>query len=264
MYSFLTQTYIYANSQILAKHDGDYSAPRYFYLHDRLGSVRQVIDTNGDVNNCYTYEPFGRLFPTETEETVSNPFKFTGQYFDSEIDEYYLRARQYDPHIARFTARDPVFGKFKEPLTLHRYLYCLNDPVNMVDPEGRFAYNLVKSILIGSALYAHGINLATYAASSGDWRFFDLAESTFKFMPVGMAVAAISPIKFFSPSWYAGLGMGMGIEWTTNITGMGTLETGAMDYWAYLLYASYIFSERADLEIWPGDMQEFVEWRGRW
>ena len=40
MYSFLTQTYIYANSQIIAQHAGDTSAnppaDRYFYLHDRL------------------------------------------------------------------------------------------------------------------------------------------------------------------------------------------------------------------------------------
>jgi len=26
---------------------------------------------------------------------------FTGQYFDSEIEEYYLRARQYDPRFTR-------------------------------------------------------------------------------------------------------------------------------------------------------------------
>lgn len=64
---------------------------------------------------------------------------FTGQYYDSEIDQYYLRARQYDPLLARFTARDPVLGKFKEPLTLHTYLYCLNDPVNCSDASGEFA-----------------------------------------------------------------------------------------------------------------------------
>jgi len=124
------------NSQILAQHDGDYSASRYFYLHDRLGSVRQIIDYWGNVKNCYTYNPFGELYDTETEENIANPFKFTGQYFDSEIDEYYLRARQYNPHIARFTTRDPVFDKFREPLTLHQYLYCINDPINRIDPSG--------------------------------------------------------------------------------------------------------------------------------
>ena len=38
------KTYIYADRQILAQHDGDSSDPRYFYLHDRLGSVRLIID----------------------------------------------------------------------------------------------------------------------------------------------------------------------------------------------------------------------------
>ena len=135
----IVKTYIHANSQIIAQHDGDHTADRYFYLHDRLGNVRQVIDTSGDVKDRYTYDPFGELFDTEKEETISNPFKFTGQYFDSEIGQYYLRARQYDPHIARFTARDPIFGSFQEPLTLHAYIYCLNDPVNKIDPHGLWA-----------------------------------------------------------------------------------------------------------------------------
>nr|NIP53380.1 RHS repeat protein [Phycisphaerae bacterium]NIR62984.1 RHS repeat protein [candidate division Zixibacteria bacterium]NIW43860.1 hypothetical protein [Gammaproteobacteria bacterium]NIS45007.1 RHS repeat protein [candidate division Zixibacteria bacterium]NIU13105.1 RHS repeat protein [candidate division Zixibacteria bacterium] len=44
----IVKTYIYANSQIIAQHTGDHTANRYFYLHDRLGSVRQVIDTSGN------------------------------------------------------------------------------------------------------------------------------------------------------------------------------------------------------------------------
>jgi YD repeat-containing protein len=95
----IKKTYIYADSQILAQHNGSYSAPRYFYLHDRLGSVRLVIDTAGVVKNSYTYDAFGESFPTECNEAVSSPFKFSGQFFDDEIGQYHLRARQYDPHI---------------------------------------------------------------------------------------------------------------------------------------------------------------------
>lgn len=63
--------YIYANDQIIAQHDGCYTDDRYFYLHDRLGSVRQLID-NGTIGvvNRYTYDPFGELFDDETEETI--------------------------------------------------------------------------------------------------------------------------------------------------------------------------------------------------
>ncbi|UCF00403.1 MAG: hypothetical protein JSV82_04890 [Planctomycetota bacterium] len=130
----IEKTHIYANSQILAQHDGPHTANRYFYLHDRLGSVRQLINTSGNVVKLYTYEPFGKTL--EDEGTLSNPFMFTGQYYDSEIDEYYLRARQYDLYIYRFTSRDPAAGKLEEPMTLHAYLYCQNDPLNTVDPSG--------------------------------------------------------------------------------------------------------------------------------
>ena len=32
----IVKTYIYANSQIIARNIGDHKAGRYFYLHDRL------------------------------------------------------------------------------------------------------------------------------------------------------------------------------------------------------------------------------------
>ena len=144
----LTKSYIYvadppslgrADRQILAQHDGDISDARYFYLHDRLGSPRLLIDEQGAVDNTYTYEPFGEMLTPECTENVSNPFKFTGQYFDSEIEEYYLRARQYNPYLALFSSRDPVLGKLREPASLHPYLYCLNDPTKRTDPAGEFA-----------------------------------------------------------------------------------------------------------------------------
>ena len=131
----IKKTYIYANSQIIAQRDVTDNNKIYFYLHDRLGSIRQIIDTNANVKKLYTYNPFGEVL--ETDGTLSNPFMFTGQWFDSETGDYWLRARQYSPYLYRFTARDPVFGKFQEPLSLHKYLYCQNEPVNRFDPFGR-------------------------------------------------------------------------------------------------------------------------------
>jgi len=140
--STVEKAYIYANGQIIAQHDGaPATTNKYFYLHDRLGSVRQIINYESSQVNVvdrYTYTPFGETYPSETQQdaTLKNRFMFTGQYYDDEIGQYYLRARQYDPYLARFTTRDPVTGKFREPLTLHRYLYCLNDPIDNIDPSG--------------------------------------------------------------------------------------------------------------------------------
>jgi len=170
--SSLKKKYIYADRQILAQHDIDDAQPaqddRYFYLHDRLGSVRLVIDDQSAVKNTYTYEPFGEMFATECTETIENPFKFTGQYFDSEIEEYYLRARQYNPRLARFTSRDPLLGEPYEPLTLHTYLYALNDPIDMTDPTGEFlsAGALTAPVVAGYATHAFAIAVVAYAITA--------------------------------------------------------------------------------------------------
>lgn len=148
--SSIEKTYIYANSQIIAQHTGEPSAiNQYFFLHDRLGSVRLVMEPDGDVKNRYIYEPFGDLYENsvdfEEEVPACGSFRFTGQYFDSEIEQYYLRARQYYPYIGRFTSRDLVFGQFEDTLTLHRYLYCKNNPLNFVDPAGLWTFHITGS-----------------------------------------------------------------------------------------------------------------------
>lgn len=145
----IVKSYVYANGQILMQQSG-LPSNRYFYLHDRLGSVRQIINTSGNVVKYYTYNPFGETL--ESSGTLDNPYLFAGQYYDSEIAEYYLRARQYDPHIGRFTTRDPVFGQFEEPLTLHRYLYCGNEPVNRIDLTGLWS-TLIHNQIINEAFF---------------------------------------------------------------------------------------------------------------
>jgi len=128
------KSYIYENSRIIAQRNGGQTAAKYFYVNDRLGSVRQVLNDTGSVVRNYTYSPFGQVL--EQGGSFDNPFMFTGQWFDDEISQYCLRARMYDPALMRFTSRDPVRGKFKNPLALHVYLYCLNDPINATDPSG--------------------------------------------------------------------------------------------------------------------------------
>ena len=133
----VVRSYVYAGAQPIAFYEGDYTDPNYFYLHDRLGSVRQVLDSAGNVKNTYTYTPFGRDPNSQFAEAVDNPFRFTGQWYDTEIGQYYLRARQYEPELMRFCAIDPVKQDGADnSLLSHVYLYCTNDPVNWIDRTG--------------------------------------------------------------------------------------------------------------------------------
>ena len=45
--------------------------------------------------------------------------------------------RWYDPYTGRFLQKDPWLGSLYAPLTLNAYGYCVNDPINAVDPSGR-------------------------------------------------------------------------------------------------------------------------------
>ncbi len=45
-------------------------------------------------------------------------------------------ARWYDPAVGRFLQQDLWKGEIYEPLTLNRYLYCTNDPLNWLDYTG--------------------------------------------------------------------------------------------------------------------------------
>ncbi len=153
-------SYFHANGQTLMQRR--YQADpnfydNFFYLHDRLGSTRQVINASASVVNTYTYDPWGNAFASEKSETVSNHYWFANYYWDGTSGMYYLNARWYDPIILRLTGRDPVKGKYQEPLTLHQYLYCLNNPVNRTDPDGQFSLWMQAkeaSVKVGAKIWA--------------------------------------------------------------------------------------------------------------
>ena len=167
--SSLTKSYFYADAQILKQVQCTTPAKSYYYIHDRLGSIRQVVDANGTVVNSYTYNPFGEdISAADCIESIYNPFKFTGQWYDAEIGQYYLRARMYDPQLMRFTARDPAVGQYNEPLTLHKYLYCQNHSVNRVDPTGLYTgYDDAAFIAAGAISGVIGQLISDFV--SGEW-----------------------------------------------------------------------------------------------
>jgi hypothetical protein len=55
------------------------------------------------------------------------------------LGDYYLRNRFYDITSGRFLRRDIYEGWFDEPLSLHKYAYVHNNPVNLIDPLGLYS-----------------------------------------------------------------------------------------------------------------------------
>jgi len=120
----------------------------YYYLTDHQGSIRFLTDSTGAAVNRYEYDSFGRLLVRE--ETVENPYAFTGREYDEESGLYYYRARYYDPEQGRFVSEDPLGYSGGDP---NFYGYVGNDPVNRLDPNGLIFWDVVDVVFFAWSLY---------------------------------------------------------------------------------------------------------------
>ena len=93
-----------------------------------------LTDAEGNVTKTYTYDAFGVEKNIDSSDT--NAFRYYGEYFDTETDTVYLRARYYNPTTGRFISRNSYAGKASDPLSLNLYTYCRNNPIRYVDPSG--------------------------------------------------------------------------------------------------------------------------------
>jgi RHS repeat-associated protein len=123
-----TVEYTYGNDLLS---DGSHN-----FLTDALGSTRGLVDSAEVLTDSYDYKAYGEL--SNHEGTSENGFLFTGEQFDSETQDYYLRARYYHPASTRFLSRDTYDGKLIDPLSQNHYLYAGGNPVMYMDPSGHF------------------------------------------------------------------------------------------------------------------------------
>lgn len=124
--------YIYGHDLIYQVRNGDVS----FYHVDGLGSTRALSDSEGNVTDVYIYDAYGNVI--NSSGSTENNYLYTGEQYDSELEDYYLRARYYNPDTGRFTARDPFEGWLSDPLSLAKYPYVHGNPVNLTDPTGLY------------------------------------------------------------------------------------------------------------------------------
>jgi len=97
---------------------------------DRLGSIGK-------------YYPYGQERPSATQNGTE---KFTGYLRDAETGLDYADQRYYQPGMGRFLTADPYMannggsGEPSDPGSWNRFAYVGGDPVNLTDPDGRFAH----------------------------------------------------------------------------------------------------------------------------
>ena len=101
----------------------------FYYHQDEQLSTALLTDAAGTIQNHYWYDAFGGEL--DVAEKIQNRIRYTGQQYDAEAEQYYLRARYYNPILGRFMQEDAYLGD-----GLNLYAYCDNNPVVYYDPSG--------------------------------------------------------------------------------------------------------------------------------
>ncbi len=108
----------------------DYAADEKFYpAYDAQGNVAGLIDTTGNLDAAYEYDPFGKLIRHAGTRKDSMSLLYGTKYQDMESGLIYYGYRYYDPRQGRFINRDPI----GEAGGINLYGFVGNSPVNRVD-----------------------------------------------------------------------------------------------------------------------------------
>jgi RHS repeat-associated protein len=122
-------------------------ATTHYFGYDGQGSTRFLLDNSGSVYQTFTYDAYGTLIASSG--SPATVYLYCGEQFDPDVGFYYLRARFLNPSTGRFQTMDSFAGVQNDPLSLHKYLYAANDPVNRIDPSG---HESLVGVSVGSSI----------------------------------------------------------------------------------------------------------------
>lgn len=116
--------------------------PQYF-ITDHLGSVRVIIDANGNVSERNDFYPFGMRWnrgPLSGNNRYRHNGKEEQKFLNLPFTEY--GARQFDTQTGKRFVIDPLAEKY---YPIGTYVFCAGNPVKFIDPDGRGFYVATKS-----------------------------------------------------------------------------------------------------------------------
>ena len=213
--------------------EGDaYEKMQFYYHPDHLGSSSYITNLEGEVVQHIEYVPFGEVFVEERNNIWNTPYLFNAKEFDEETGLYYYGARYYDPRVSLWISVDPISnynplnsenyldgehnGGIYNYANLNPYIYCYQNPVKLVDPNGKQA--LAGAIMGGFTEYASIVGEKmffenkTFIAANKDIGIKDIASIGFS-----MAVGCVSGTAKFAKFMSSNIGKRIIKEIGTNI-----------------------------------------------
>ena len=103
-----------------------------FYHHDGSGNVTALMDGYENVLGRREYDAFGKSIFYGGRRASSNPFWFSGQFYDEGTRLSHYQRRAYAPEFSRWLNNDPI--RELGGRNLMRFNY--NNPLAFIDPFG--------------------------------------------------------------------------------------------------------------------------------
>lgn len=153
---------VYAGNQLIATITTSGSTVTPYYVHtDSILGSNIVSDGSGTKNQLLDYYPFGAVRINQKATSFNEQKQFGGHAFDSATALNYLGARYYNSSTGRFISEDPIFltigdkprsevsthmkmdSILSDPQSLNSYTYAKDNPMKIVDPDGRWWKELI-------------------------------------------------------------------------------------------------------------------------
>ncbi|WP_303671564.1 RHS repeat domain-containing protein, partial [uncultured Muribaculum sp.] len=166
--------------------DGGYFDPEagtMYYITDWQGNNAAVVSAGGDIVQQTTYYPYGE----PTVEPAGQPFLFGGKEREHgggrNIHDF--GARCLTPY-GNWSVTDPLYEKF---FPISQYSYCGGDPINRVDPDGKFwdtVWDVGNIIYDGTCAIIEHIK-GNHEAAKEYWidAAYDTGAALIPFVPAG-------------------------------------------------------------------------------
>lgn len=107
-------------------------------------------------------------------------------------------ARWLNPNTGRFQTRDTYEGNSEDPSSLHKYLYGADNPVNIVDPSGELAEDIVITLEINEDLESRDLQRVNSQAAIARQRIANtvalVALIAIETMPLGEVQPTPKPV----------------------------------------------------------------------
>ena len=159
-----------------------------YYYANAIGSVNALADSTEAITDTYQYSAYGNLASSSGSST--NNYRYAGENFDSGLNNYYLRARFYNPGNGRFMSMDSFEGVDNAPLSLNKYLYAHANPVMNTDPSGHFIGVIASGLSSGVSRAGAYAGYASFILRARAVAFFASARA----IAVGCARAALKSL----------------------------------------------------------------------